>query len=98
MQQSTLLALNDLFKTNLTHDEALAKMGETIGSDVPFFVFESPAICRGRGELVTPIRLPEKLSILLLKPAFAVPNAMGIFTQSGFKEIPGVPYTVQQFD
>ena len=80
---TTLLALNELFKTNLPR-EALAKMGETIGSDVPFFIFQSAAICRGRGELVTPIQLPESLSILLLKPAFVVLNGMGIFALAGF--------------
>jgi 4-diphosphocytidyl-2-C-methyl-D-erythritol kinase len=93
---TTLLALNDLFKTNLRR-EALAKMGETIGSDIPFFVFESAAICRGRGELVTPIRLPERLSILLLKPAFAVQTQWAYSRSQDSKEIPGVPYTVQQF-
>jgi 4-diphosphocytidyl-2-C-methyl-D-erythritol kinase len=93
---TTLLALNDLFETNLRR-EALAKMGETIGSDIPFFVFESAAICRGRGELVTPIRLPERLSILLLKPAFAVQTQWAYSRNQDSKEIPDVPYTVQQF-
>ncbi len=50
---STLLALNELFETNLPR-EALAKMAETIGSDVPFFIFQSAAACKGRGELVSP--------------------------------------------
>src|SRR5689334_18701429 len=40
---STLLALNELFETNLSRG-ALAKMAETIGSDVPFFVFQSAAV------------------------------------------------------
>src|SRR6266704_4386739 len=66
---SVLLALNELFETKLS-PEALAKMAAAIGSDVPFFIFESAASCRGRGELVTPIQSREKLSILLLKPAF----------------------------
>jgi 4-diphosphocytidyl-2-C-methyl-D-erythritol kinase len=93
---TTLLALNELFETNLPR-EALAKMGETIGSDVPFFVFESTAICRGRGELVTPIQLPENLSILLLKPGFAVPTAWAYSRWKDSREIPGVPYAAQQF-
>src|SRR6266478_3432988 len=61
---STLLALDKLFETNLPR-EALAKIAEPIGSDVPFFIFESAAMCRGRGELVTPLRLKDKLSLLL---------------------------------
>jgi 4-diphosphocytidyl-2-C-methyl-D-erythritol kinase len=92
-----VLALNHLFEANLTHDE-LAKLGATAGSDVPFFVFESPAICRGRGELVTPIRLPENLSILLLKPAFAVPTEWAYLRWQDSREIPDVPYVAQEFD
>lgn len=70
---STLIALNELFETKLPR-EALAKMAEQIGSDVPFFIFGSGAMCRGRGELVRPEPLKEKLSILLLKPLFGVPT------------------------
>ena len=93
---TTLLALNELFKTNLPR-EALAKMGETIGSDVPFFIFQSVAICRGRGELVTPLKFHEPLSILLFKPAFVVPTEWAYSRWQGSREIPGVPYAVQQF-
>jgi 4-diphosphocytidyl-2-C-methyl-D-erythritol kinase len=92
----TLLALNQLFEANLTRNE-LSKLGATIGSDVPVFIFESPAICRGRGELVTPIRLPEKLSILLLKPAFSVPTKWAYSRWQDSREISGVSYAAQQF-
>src|SRR6266498_2949507 len=71
---TTLLALNQLFETNLARD-ALAELGSAIGSDVPFFIFEAAALCRGRGELVAPAKLPEALSLLLLKPDFTVPTA-----------------------
>jgi 4-diphosphocytidyl-2-C-methyl-D-erythritol kinase len=93
---TTLLALNGLFETKLSA-EALAKMGETIGSDVPFFIFESAAICRGRGELVAPMKLPEQLSILLLKPAFAVATEWAYSRWQDSREVPGVSYAVQQF-
>jgi 4-diphosphocytidyl-2-C-methyl-D-erythritol kinase len=93
---TTLLSLNELFKTKLPR-EALAKMGETVGSDVPFFIFQTAAICRGRGELVTPIQLPERLSILLLKPAFAVPTQWAYSRWQDSREIPGVSYAAQQF-
>ena len=72
-------------------------MGETIGSDVPFFIFQSAAICRGRGELVTPRKFHEQLSILLLKPAFAVPTEWAYSRWQDSREIPGVPYAAQQF-
>jgi 4-diphosphocytidyl-2-C-methyl-D-erythritol kinase len=93
---STLLVLNKLFETNLPR-EALAKIAETIGSDVPFFIFESAAMCKGRGELVTPVRLKDKLSVLLLKPQFGVATAWAYTHWRDSLEIPGVSYATQQF-
>jgi 4-diphosphocytidyl-2-C-methyl-D-erythritol kinase len=94
---STLLALNELFETNLPR-EALAKMAEKIGSDVPFFIFQSTAVCKGRGELVTPTRLCGQLSVLLLKPEFGVPTQWAYSRWRDSREIPGVSYAVQEFE
>src|ERR1041384_3038654 len=94
---STLLALNELFGKNLSR-EALAKMAEAIGSDVPFFIFQSAAVCKGRGELVSPIKLREPLSLLLVKPAFGVPTPWAYSRWRDSREIPGVSYAPQAFD
>jgi 4-diphosphocytidyl-2-C-methyl-D-erythritol kinase len=91
-----LLALNQLFETNLPR-EALAKIAEAIGSDVPFFIFESAAMCRGRGELVHPEKLDEKLSVLLLKPEFGVATTVAYKRWQDSREIPGVEYAAQEF-
>ena len=93
---ATLLALNRLFETKLSREE-LAKLGSEIGSDVPFFIFESAATCRGRGELVTPGPLPEQLSILLLKPDFVVATAWAYSRWHDSREIPDVTYAAQEF-
>jgi 4-diphosphocytidyl-2-C-methyl-D-erythritol kinase len=93
---TTLLALNRLFETNLTREE-LAKLGSEIGSDVPFFIFESAATCRGRGDLVTPVQLPAQLPILLLKPDFVVATAWAYSRWHDSREIPGVTYAAQEF-
>jgi 4-diphosphocytidyl-2-C-methyl-D-erythritol kinase len=93
---STLLAFNELFETNLPR-EALAKMAEMIGSDVPFFIFQSAAVCKGRGELVGPTRLREQLSVLLLKPEFGVPTQWAYSHWRDSREVPGVSYAVQEF-
>jgi 4-diphosphocytidyl-2-C-methyl-D-erythritol kinase len=93
---TTLLALNQLFETNLPR-EALAKLAAEIGSDVPFFLFESAALCRGRGELVVPKKLRNKLSILLLKPEFGVSTASAYKRWEDSREIPGVNYAAQEF-
>jgi 4-diphosphocytidyl-2-C-methyl-D-erythritol kinase len=93
---TTLLALNRLFETKLSREE-LAKLGSEIGSDVPFFIFESAATCRGRGELVTPMQLSAQLSILLLKPDFVVATAWAYSRWHDSREIPGVTYAAQEF-
>jgi len=93
---STLLALNELFETKLPR-EALAKMAEAIGSDVPFFIFKSAAMCKGRGELVTPAKLRRELSILLLKPEFGVSAAWAYQRWPASREIPDVSYAAQKF-
>jgi 4-diphosphocytidyl-2-C-methyl-D-erythritol kinase len=92
----TLLALNELFETNLPR-EALSKMAEMIGSDVPFFIFQSAAVCKGRGELVTPLKLRQSLSLLLIKPGFAVSTSWAYHHWQGSREIPRVSYTAQEF-
>ena len=94
---SVLVALNKLFETKLSGQE-LAKLGSTIGSDVAFFLFESAAFCKGRGEIVNPTTLKRKLSILLLKPGFSVLSGWAYSRWQDSKEIPGISYQPQNFD
>jgi 4-diphosphocytidyl-2-C-methyl-D-erythritol kinase len=93
---SVLLALNELFDAKLSA-EALAEMAAPIGSDIPFFLFRSAALCKGHGEIVTPIKLKRKLSILLLKSAFAVSTGWAYSRWQGSREIPGIRYEAQEF-
>ncbi|MCH2304781.1 MAG: 4-(cytidine 5'-diphospho)-2-C-methyl-D-erythritol kinase [SAR202 cluster bacterium] len=51
---ATILALNKLWKLNLTIDEMIA-IGIKLGSDVPYFLFQGTALVEGRGEKVTPL-------------------------------------------
>jgi len=94
---SALLAFNELFQKNSPR-EALAKMAETIGSDVPFFIFQAAAVCKGRGELVSPTTFGGQLSILLLKPEFSVPTQWAYSRWRDSREIPDVSYASQEFD
>src|SRR5207302_6385163 len=57
----------------------------------------SAAICRGRGELVSPIKLRKPLFILLLKPQFGVSTAWAYQRWRGAREIPGASYAAQEF-
>ena len=80
---STLLALNELFGAKLPR-EAVAKIAETIGSDVPFFIFQSPALCRGRGELVTRVKLKRETADLVIETCFCRLNSMGVLALATF--------------
>jgi 4-diphosphocytidyl-2-C-methyl-D-erythritol kinase len=93
---ATLLALNQLFEAKLSNEE-LAKLGSTIGSDVPFFIFGSAATCKGRGEIVSPTQLKKKSSILLLKPGFSVSTSWAYARWQESRAIPGVSYVAQEF-
>lgn len=69
---AVLRALNEMAALSLPEVE-LAAVGATIGSDIPFFVYERPCDCRGRGEIVEPVK--EEVSacpLFLIKPAFGI--------------------------
>jgi 4-diphosphocytidyl-2-C-methyl-D-erythritol kinase len=93
---SVLLALNEFFDAKLSREQ-LVEMAEPIGSDVPFFLFQSAALCKGHGEMVMPVKLQREFSILLLKPAFAVSAAWAYSRWQDSREIPGVRYEGQEF-
>jgi len=76
---------------------ALNEIAEPIGSDVPFFLFQSPALCKGHGEMVSAQKLNTQFSILLLKPAFAVSTAWAYLHWRDSREIPGIRYEAQEF-
>ncbi len=52
--------LNDFLELELSNDK-LIEMGLSIGSDVPFFLQNSMAICEGVGNIVTPIDCKDEL-------------------------------------
>jgi 4-diphosphocytidyl-2-C-methyl-D-erythritol kinase len=93
---AVLIGLNEIFETNLSR-EALATIAAAIGSDVPFFLLQSAAVCKGRGEFVTPARLAKRLSILLLKPAFSVSTGWAYSHWQDSRDLPGASYAAQEF-
>ena len=93
---TTLLALDRLFATQLSR-ATLATMAAELGSDVPFFIYESAAMIRGRGERVEPVAFPHALPLLLIKPPFGVPTPWAYSRWKDACEIPDVPYGAQAF-
>ena len=65
-----LVALNEVWGLNYSL-EKLMSIGATLGADVPVFIFGRAAWAEGRGEMLEPINLDEKV-ILLLFPGVSV--------------------------
>ena len=61
---TTLLALNELWGCGLTL-EVLARIGLSLGADVPVFVQGSSAWAEGVGERLTPVELPERWYVII---------------------------------
>jgi 4-diphosphocytidyl-2-C-methyl-D-erythritol kinase len=92
---STLRGLNEVFEAGLPEDKLL-QLAAALGSDVPFFVAGSAAVCRGRGELVTPVPLETNFRLLLLKPDFGVPTPWAYQHWKDSRELPGTDYSPQE--
>lgn len=87
---AVLKGLNELFDHPLVHEE-LEQLAASLGSDVPFFLGNGPAWCRGRGEIIEHLKdagaFPGR-RILLIKPPFPVPTA---WAYKQYAELAGTP-------
>ena len=69
---ATLVKLNELWELNYSAGE-LAKMGASLGSDVPFFCHQvSSAWVSGKGEMIEPTAISSDYWILLVFPSFSI--------------------------
>jgi 4-diphosphocytidyl-2-C-methyl-D-erythritol kinase len=68
---ATILGLNRLLGLGWSAGE-MAKVGEPLGSDVPFFFSAPAAVVRGRGEHVTPVILSGGRWVVLVNPGFPI--------------------------
>ena len=65
---TTLLGLNKIWKLKLSRKQ-LVEMGAEIGSDVAFFLYNTPwALGEGRGERITPLPIKAKLWHVVVVP------------------------------
>lgn len=54
---------------------ALAELAAELGSDVPFFLADGPAVCRGRGERVEPVAGLGALHFVVVRPPAGLATA-----------------------
>lgn len=66
-----LVALNEIYKTNLSKDE-LCKIGVTVGADVPFCIVGGTMLCQGVGDALSKVKPLRKCHIVLAKPDYGV--------------------------
>lgn len=77
-----LQLLNDYCKLELT-DVQLVDMALQLGSDCPFFIYNTPQFAKGRGEQMTPVPIDlSGFSILLICPSLHISTgkAFGMIT------------------
>lgn len=83
----TIVALNHAWQLGLTF-ERMCEIAASVGSDVPFFLHGGSCLCRGRGEIVTPLPAPKPKWALLILPEISMPTAAvyRMFDQMGLGE------------
>ena len=71
---TTLLALNQMWRTGLTFEQ-IATIGGKLGADVPVFVHGRSAWAEGVGERLTPVEIPGESWFVVIYPGVPVPTA-----------------------
>ena len=64
---ATLVALNELWRARFDAGD-LARLGATLGADVPYFLVGGTALGLGRGEMLYPLPDVPSMGVLVVKP------------------------------
>jgi 4-diphosphocytidyl-2-C-methyl-D-erythritol kinase len=73
---ATLVALDRLWDLRLSAGQ-LSELAARLGSDISFFLTRSPAaLCRGRGEIVEPVRWSQPLHFVIVRPPSGLSTAL----------------------
>ena len=68
---ATIIGLNNLLRLEWSPKQ-MADVGQSLGSDVPFFLFAPSACVAGRGETVQPVVVEGARWVVLVNPGFEV--------------------------
>lgn len=63
-----LKAFNSFLKLKID-DKTMNEIAKTLGADVPFCLFNKPALVQGIGEKITPIDIKHQFNVLIIKPS-----------------------------
>lgn len=71
---AALIAANVIWNLGWSRPR-LAELAAELGSDVPFFLGDGPAVCRGRGERIEPITGVGALHFVMIRPPVGLSTA-----------------------
>lgn len=86
---AALRGLNRLWQLNLSLEE-LAELGETLGSDVPFCIYNKTAYATGRGEAIQLIEEMPQCWVVLVKPVKGI-SSWTVFEKLEPEALPKFP-------
>ena len=83
---TTLVGLNRFWKLGWSQDQ-LSSIAARLGSDVPFFIYGKTAVCRGRGELVSPVHASRSTHMVVVRPlqSLSTPAVFGELRVSDYE-------------
>jgi 4-diphosphocytidyl-2-C-methyl-D-erythritol kinase len=84
---ATIIGLNRLLQLDWSPSQ-MADVGQSLGSDVPFFLFAPSAFVSGRGETVRPVVVEGMRWVVLVNPGF------GVDTKWAYQELAATRTTV----
>ncbi len=92
---AVIRAINEMGNLHMPEAE-MSEVAATIGSDIPFFIYDRPCNCFGRGEVVEPLEeAVEALPVFLIKPAFEIAAGWAYQRYAESAEYEGFDYLTQ---
>lgn len=71
---AVLRGLNEMYGNPVSESD-LFEISASLGSDIPFCLLGSPALCEGRGEVLTPLSLDKELDVVIAIGEGRLPTA-----------------------
>lgn len=91
-----LCALNQIFSLALSQRE-LQRYAATLGSDCAFFIYNTPMLATGRGEILQPLEVNlSGYALLIVKPNLSVSTAEAYAGVTPKKPVDNLQYVVNQ--